>query len=311
MMMFYMLTSISLLLFFITFLYYLGVFAMENALKIFAKSLKHLKKHPILFVPNCIFYTAMYTMGVFFTALSVLIIYYGLGYTILTLLSLIILVVSTLFSAFTTAGNIGMAKDVIESDDTDLYHFFSYGKRYTLKLVIASVLITMLRGLSAFFWTPVVRLFAGSDYSMVDVADALQNDPASLLPLFNILAVPALVSLILTAAYFVLISFMFYFISYIIVIDHSSVYASYRKSFSYLRKKPIQISSFVFMVLIFGLIPHILTGILIYYVPSSPHLSVFMIAVNIMFSILFVSVTNVWVTRFYMVLEKRILSEKD
>ena len=285
---------------------------MENALKIFVRSLKHLKKHPILFIPNCIFYTAMYTVGVFISALSVLAIYYGLGYAaLITLLSLILIAVTAVFSAFTTAGNIGMAKDVIESDDTDLYHLFSYGKRYALKLVIASVLITMLRGLSAFFWTPVVRLFAGSDYTMTGVADALQTYPLSLLPLIDILTIPALVSLILTTVYFVLISFMFYFISYIIVIDHSSVYTSYRKSFSYLRKKPVQISSFVLMVQVFGLIPYILTGILLYLIPPSYHLAIFMIVVNIMFSILFVSVTTVWVTRFYMALDNRILPSEN
>jgi hypothetical protein len=43
---------------------------------------------------------------------------------------------------------------------------------------------------------------------------------------------------------------------------------------------------------------------------SSPNLSLFLILVSITFSILFVTVTNVWVTRFYMVLEKRIMPEK-
>ncbi|MCL2142085.1 MAG: hypothetical protein FWH46_04330 [Methanimicrococcus sp.] len=283
---------------------------MENALKIFAGSLKHLKEHPVLFVPNCIYYTATYTLGVFFAALSYLALYYGFGYIVLTLLSIIFVIGSAFFSAFTTAGTIGMTKDVIEFDSTDLNYLLYYGKKYTLKLVIASVLITMIRGLSAFFWTPVIQRFTGSDYAMVDVMNALQTDPASLLPLFDILAVPALISLILTTLYFVLISFMFYFISYIIVIDHSSVYKSYRKSFSYLRKKPIQISSFVLIMLIFSLIPSILTGLLILYTPSSSIRPFFMILANIMFSILFISVTNVWITRFYIVLEKRASLEK-
>ena len=287
---------------------YAAGFVMENAFQSFVKGLQHLKAHPVLFVPGCIHNLAAYVLSLFFTTLSVLILYYDMGYIILSAVSLFFIILLAFFSAFTTAGAIGMSKEVMTSGCTDLYHMLSYGKKYTLKLVIVSVLVTLLRSFSAIFWKPALELFVGSEYTTSDIASTLQSDPLSLLPLLQMLAIPSLIALLLTIIYFLLLSFLFYLISYIIVVDDLSVYKSYRQSFSYLTRRPVRIITFVLMAQVVGFIPNILAGLLILGLPMSRYLPFFIVLANMVFSILFMSVMSVWVTRFYMILEKKDIS---
>ena len=272
---------------------------MENAFVIAANGLKHLKSNPILLVPGFTYYFIAVVLSFLFKN------FIDLKITSSITMAGLFLLLTTVLSYFTTAGLIGGAKEVVTSGRTVFSDLLFYGRKYCFKLIVAAVFIWALRSLSALFWTPVLRLFLNSEYTAAFVADALMTDPMLLLPLFDLLGPAALLSLFLSSAYFIVVSFLFYFVSFIIVIDETSVFKSYRKSFSLLRKHPIQIVSFVLLMtllrVLFILVIIIMTAFLIYF----QFLSIFSTLLQILISVLFAACMNIWITRFYIVLTKQ------
>lgn len=274
----------------------------ENAFITFVKGLKQLKEHPILFVPGILYYV----VAAFFVLLLNFLIYSGLadnlGLTFYSVLSVIFAASVLLASSFTTAGSIGMSKEVVVNGKTSYRDLFSYGKKYGLRLIFATVFITLLRSVIAFFWTPVLRIFSNSEYTAEYVIHALKTDPSLLLPMIDALSAPVFFAVLASAVYLLLVSFMFYFVSYIIVIDGMKVFKSYRTSFKLLRRRPIRVSSFVFLVtaveMLITFINVLVTAVLSYF--GLPLYFGFFIYLAV--SLFLSTAMYIWVTRFYLIL---------
>ena len=276
---------------------------MENIFVTAVGSLKHLKNHPILFLPGIVYPFLILFLSLVFGVFSIFLPASNL------LLSAAVSVFSLFLTAmllfFTTAGLIGAAGQTVRFGSTSFSDIIRYGRKFCLRLALASVFIWALRSLSAFFWAPVIRLFFDSEYTAAFVIETLKTDPLLLLPLFEILGPTALSALFLSSAYFILISFMFYFVSFIIVIDNKSVFKSYRESFSLLKKRPIRVVSFVFLMtlvrVLFVLLLLISAAVFLYL--QIPQI------IGLIFqttaSVFFTAFTTVWITRFYIILTRQ------
>lgn len=274
----------------------------ENAFITVVNGLKHLKANPILLAPGLIYYLVTIFLSIAVVVSVYLILSFDVGFTTFAAVTFSFLVVVTVLSSFTTAGLIGMAREVVKYGYTDFSHLFSYGRKYCVKLIIASVFIWILRSITAVFWAPFVRLFSGSGYTSDYIIEALKNDPTLLLPLLDALGPAALLALFLSSVYLLLVSFMFYFVSYIIVVDNISVFRSYRKSFSLLRRRPIRVSSFVFLTTLLQILATLTVIVITAFLAQFNYFSILGVLFNIFVSLLFVAAMNVWVTRFYLIL---------
>ncbi|WNY28426.1 hypothetical protein MmiEs2_06110 [Methanimicrococcus stummii] len=276
----------------------------ENAFVTIIIGLKQLKDNPVLFIPGIAYYSVSVFLAILFGVFAAdFSNYFGArAFSIFYGLFLILII---FISSFTTAGSIGMAKEVIESRSANYKQFFSYGKKYTLKLVWAAVFISLIRLVSAIFWKPVLNIIGDSEYGADYVINALNNDPALLAPMFDALAAPVLAAVLLSSAYLILVSFMFYFVSYIIVVDDLGVFKSYQKSFKLLRMRPIRVLSFVFLVTVIQLL---ITFIGIFIITALSYIGFsfyFGFAVHLILAFFLTAAMNVWVTRFYMILSKK------
>ncbi|WNY23027.1 hypothetical protein MmiHf6_03230 [Methanimicrococcus hongohii] len=275
----------------------------ENAFITIVNGLRILKKHPVLFVPSVIYYFATIVLGVSFILLLLDFEKFGFGTLLYVLIGFLVLIF--FIYSFVNAGSIGMAKEAVESGSTNFKYLFSYGKKYSFRLMAATIFIMLIRSVSAIFWKPVLNKFGGLEYDADYVIDALNNDPSLLLPMFETLAVPVLIAVFASAIYLILVSFMFFFVSYIIVIDDLSVFKSYRKSFKLLRTRPIRIISFIFLITV---IQSLTTFISILFTAALNYFgfpSFIGLAVHLILLIFTAAALNIWVTRFYIILTKK------
>lgn len=274
----------------------------ENAVVTIVNGLKHLIKHPSLFVPDIVYYAVFIFLAVFLAFFDLFKFMEIMQLKSITIISLLIILFIILLTSFIEAGSIGMAKEVVSTGQTSYKHLFSYGKKYTLRLVFAIFFIVILRSVSAVFWTPVLKSLGSSEYGTDYVINALTNDPSLLIPMMTDLAAPVFFATLGTSLYLMLISFMFYFVAYIIIIDDMSVFKSYRMSFRLLRKRPIRIVSFVFLVTLIELLAtavSVLSSAVLSYSGFSLYSGVF---IHLVISILLAAAMNVWTARFYMIL---------
>lgn len=289
----------------------IGKTMSENAFFTIINGLKHLKKHPVLFVPGIAYYAISVFLGIIFGFFAILDFKESLGFDVFALISIVFVILVTILSAFTTAGSIGMAKEVVESGRTDYNHLIAYGKKYTFRLIWATFFITMIHLVSAIFWAPVLRILGSSEYTSEYVINAFKTDPSLLLPMFETLAAPVLIALLASSVYLLLVSFMFYFVSYIIVIDDMKVFKSYRTSFKLLRKRPIRVSSFVFLVTIIEMLITFVSVLLLSilnYLGLSFYSGFF---IHLIISLFLTAAMNIWVTRFYMSLTNKPMASTE
>lgn len=274
----------------------------ENAFITFVRGLKQLKEHPVLFVPGILYYAVAAVLVFVFNFLIFLDLTENLGFAFYSVLSVIFVAAALLLSSFTTAGSIGLSKEVVENGNTNYRHLFSYGKKYGFRLIFATIFITLLRSIIAFFWTPVLRIFSNSEYTAEYVLDAIKTDPSLLLPMIDALSTPVLFAVFASAVYLLLVSFMFYFVSYIIVIDDMKVFKSYRTSFKLLRRRPIRVSSFVFLVTAVEILVtfiNVLAAAVLSYIGLPLY---FGFIIYTVVSLFLTTAMYIWVTRFYMIL---------
>ncbi|MDV0444989.1 hypothetical protein MmiAt1_05410 [Methanimicrococcus sp. At1] len=284
---------------------------IENIFMTIVNGLKNLKKHPVLFAPAVLYYLSFIFLLILFSILLTLDLKNQWGYQLFTLLSVAYLFLILLLSSFAAAGSIGMAKEVVETDGTKLSHMLRFGKKYTLRLAAASVFIHLLRSISALFWTPVLQIFGNPEYGTDYVTDALTNDPSLLIPMIQELAAPVLFATLISAVYLLIVSFMFYFVSYIIVIDDAKVFKSYRKSFRLLRTHPIRIVSFVLLITIIEVLISFI-GILAAAAANYYALPLYFGAsVHLILFLFLTAAANIWTARFYIVLSEGVTAPVD
>ncbi|MDR2944955.1 MAG: hypothetical protein LBU81_07770 [Methanosarcinales archaeon] len=274
----------------------------ENVFITFALGLKQLKEHPVLFVPGILYYIVVFFFALVFNFMIRLDLTGNSGFSFNPVFSVSFIAAVLMLSSFTAAGSIGMSKEIVKNGKTTFRHLFSYGKKFGLRLALATVFITLLRSFVAFFWAPVLRLFNNSEYTAEYVIDTLKTDPSLLLPLIETLSAPVLIMVFASAVYLLLVSFMFYFVSYIIVIDDMKIFKSYRLSFKLLNRRPIRISAFVFLVTAVEMLAVFINALAaaVFSFINLPFF--FSFSIYAVVSLFFTTAMYLWVTRFYMVL---------
>ena len=305
---------------------------MENIVDTFTKGFKNLYKNKILLLPFLIFIVLYAVYMVVLTIIPLieteinqlaLDIGIGIGSIIFVIISL-----------YVSAGMIGMSKEAVSTGKTKFKDLFTYGNKYTIRFIFATLILSILQLATIVFWLPVIFLFMNSGYTIDLFLDLLANKFDALIPFFKTLIIPALFCSLLTLIYSIAIWVLFYFVTYAIVIDDLSVIASFKKSYSTVRQHIWKVILFIIAIyaitigviivayLIFCFIMLFTTLFLVILIDISQTLAIVglvllliimvLLLIFLLFVIAFISVAAIiWETRFYMsVTEKELYAEE-
>ena len=299
---------------------------MENIVDTFTKGFKNLYKNKILLLPFLIFiilyavYMVVLTIiPLIETEINQLALNIGVG-----LGSLIFVI----FSLYVSAGMIGMSKEAVSTGKTKFKDLFTYGNKYTIRFIFATLILSILQLVTIVFWLPVIFLFMNSGYTIDLFLDLLANNFDALIPFFKTLLIPALFCSLLTLIYSIAIWVLFYFVTYAIVVDDLSVIASFKKSYSTVRQHIWKVILFIIAIYaitigvivvaysIFCFIMLFMTLFLVILIDISQTLAIVglvllliimvLLLIFLLFVIAFISVAAIiWETRFYMAMTEK------
>ena len=302
---------------------------MEHIIDTFTNGLKNLHKNPVIFWPYILFtilvsIASLIWAGALVIFLFIPILEGGLiDWTSAAISSAAFLLFSMLLTAYVSAGTIGMTKNAISTGITKFGDCFTYGNKYFVRVFIASILVALLQLIALIFWTPMIYVFNTSGYTFSMFIEILFSTPEALISLLTSLAIWGIIGFLLNLIYSIIISVLFYFVLYAIVIDNCGIVASFKKSYEMLRQNFWKVLIFIIAVYV------IVVGITSIISSVSSILSVFSpisagsLALSILISLLqlFVSLilavvsiyltvaTFVWETRFYMVVNGHEIAE--
>jgi len=289
---------------------------MEHIIDTFSNGCKNLFKNPILFAPLLISIVLLLLISSVWVAV-VFILAAGteINWTIFTVSTIVYLLIAVFLSLYVSAGSVGMSKDVISTGKTSFNRLFVYGNKYIVRLFFASIILSILQLVMIIFWLPLIYLCMNSGYTIELFFDLLINNLDALIPFLTSLILPTLLGLMLTLIYLIVISVLFYFVTYAIVVDDLPVFASFKKSYVMLRQNFWKIIIFIVLVYAFTFvittfISMISSALQIFLLPFAimdPMGSIISYVIQIIFqiistvvSILISVLTIVWTTRFYM-----------
>jgi len=312
---------------------------MESITDVLTNGLKSIKNNKILFVPPIILMAILMVIAFGIIALSFSPTFLqslgNIWITFFAYLCLFILIFT--ISVFINTGQIGMAKEAASTGKTNMSHFMSYGKRFFGRVFAANIILILIQAIALIFWTPAVYFLYKYDilYNFTDAYYSLINSniPSFATSLGNIfssfsifsISISIIIGAILSFIYIVVLSVLFFFVKYNIVVDDISAIASFKKSVSLLKAKTSQVILFIvflFIVLftismIFNFIVYmiltVLSLVLLFLMVLSPTLAVIgyilymilSIIFNIIYSTLLPTLSVVWVTRFYMAITEK------
>ena len=289
---------------------------MEHIIDTFSNGCKNLFKNPILFAPLLISIVLLLLISSVWVAV-VFILAAGteINWTIFTVSTIVYLLIAVFLSLYVSAGSVGMSKDVISTGKTSFNRLFVYGNKYIVRLFFASIILSILQLVMIIFWLPLIYLCMNSGYTIELFFDLLINNLDALIPFLTSLILPTLLGLMLTLIYLIVISVLFYFVTYAIVVDDLPVFASFKKSYVMLRQNFWKIIIFIVLVYAFtfvittfiSMISSVLQIFLLPFAIMDPMGSIISYVIQIIFqiistvvSILISVLTIVWTTRFYM-----------
>ena len=297
---------------------------MEQITDTIIKGLRNLKDNTVLFVPYLVFF--MFT----FVLTQILEFFSPFFETFITDMSLLLLtdiaiplivaVVTIPVFCYVSAGTFGMAKEAIATGMTSLKDMFKYGRQYTVRFFIATILLFIFQLVCVIFWLPLYFAYKNTGYAF----DAIFNAFNQLLlenpePFFSIVSdlalplfVPFMIGLLLTFVYLIIIWVVFYFISEAIVVDDMPAIAAFKKSFALLKQYPVKV--FFFIVLIYLLIVALVSLFVMPIMVFSMLGPAFLIITTLLLSVVSAATdvaAVVWSTRFYMSITEKELYEKE
>ncbi|WNY23028.1 hypothetical protein MmiHf6_03240 [Methanimicrococcus hongohii] len=272
---------------------------MENIGDTFTKGWKNLSRNPILFAPVVILALISFVLAIVWSVSFVVfleagnLLYIGASF-------LIFLIAVILLSCYLTAGWIGMAKEAIAFGSTNFSDMFKYGNKFAIRMLLSTILMIILELVAVIFWIPLIYVYLNSGYTLEGIVDSMVNNPDAFLSIILSFAVPLLIGFLLTFIYSVILTVLFYFVSYAIVVDDISVIGAYKKSYAVLKQNFWNV--LVFIILIWAITVVVTTvfqvlsivGVLSFWLTL-------IISIVQMIVTLFLSVAvTVWTTRFYM-----------
>jgi len=305
---------------------------MEHIVDTFVNGIKNMYKNKVILLPFLLFTFVSIILSFIWTFIPLMGIEIDpLVLNIGTAVSSIILFILT---AYVSAGMIGMSKEAISTGKTKFKDLFTYGNKYTIRFIFATIILLILQLVTIVFWSPVIYLFMNSGYTIDLFLDLLMNNFDALVPFLKTLFVPALFCLLLTSIYLIIIWVLFYFATYAIVIDDMPVIASFKKSYTMVRQHIWKVILFIIMVyaitagiiiIAYSIFCFVLFFVILFTALStvaSPTLStvgiLIMLIIMLVMSIFllvvlaFVSVAEiVWTTRFYMSVNDHELYTKE
>ena len=223
---------------------------------VFSGGWKNIKENPIMFVPMALdylialvtlFFIRRFFIQLFSVDLDLLLLDYteleaflmGLTPEVIfpfILIVSVLLLISTLFSFYLQAGLIGMSYDAAKTGETKLSSLLSYGNKYFLRIVLASILRTFIVLL------PLVIIYAILLVSLMLLATSLSG-------VALILILLTLLLFLLYLPYLIVVIIYTYFILHAIVIDDTPVIESFRKSKALFNKNKSDFIVFIVVII--------------------------------------------------------------
>ena len=284
---------------------------MEHIVDTFANGVKNLTKNPVLFVPPILLVILAIIIAVpaIIIATGTINSTAGFNMTIVAV-SVIAFILLLLLGAFYSAGQIGMIKEAIEKGKTRMSDFFSYGRKYIIRMFLAEIILLILNGLALLFWIPLYNAYVKSGLTLNFIFDSfndfmLSGNIEPFMEIISIFAVSLSIGLLLTTIYYLILKVLFYFVGYAIVIDDLPVIAAFKKSLSLLKQYPRKVIIFIITVNVLVMailqIAETFWAILIF------NMFLFIIgALPYLLVELFVNIAAlVWTARFYMVITEK------
>jgi hypothetical protein len=171
---------------------------------------------------------------------------------ILQSLSLIIIaiivtiILSILINAFLWAGAIGMAKEAIRTEQTNLSHMMDYGKRKFVSIIFVNIIIGLISIVGIIFLVP------GILYILPKLSTLSELTPGEVFTALAIFGLGFLAMLI----YIAIISIVFALSIYVVVIDDVGAIQGIKKGFTFFKHN----KSVVFILWIIVLVANLISG---------------------------------------------------
>ena len=237
----------------------------------FMDGMGDLFKNPILFVPWAIYFliSLMFyfvievaRLTVFASAdFSELLLYYFIMQSAFTVVFLIL-------ACYVAAGAVGMSKEAIVAGKTKFSDMTKYGKKFTLRLILASIVLLIFYLVTVIFWAPAVYVFMNLGVTFEDLSSSN----------ISAMVTPILLGALLTFIYSLILTFLFYFVVYAIVVDDMPVIKAYKKSCSLLKQNFLKVFVFIVLILVSAVLYYIFS--LLVMIPFSFFALIVMFAFN-------------------------------
>ncbi|WNY24828.1 hypothetical protein [Methanolapillus millepedarum] len=225
------------------------------------------------------------------------------NYWAFLILTIVFVLVILLISGYFTAAIVGLSKEAVTIGTTKWKNMWGYGKKYFVRITLATIISTILSLLAIIFYLPLIyELYkAGTDPTVVF------GTPVAMMQLLDDMTIYYYAGMILSTIYYILLSFVIYFVSYAIVVDDMKTIAGFKKSYQMLKENTIQVMWFVLAVTIISMLVVMVIMFLFYVFAWLLGIAGLYIAEILAFIIIIflVALTSVWGARAYFVLEKR------
>ncbi|WNY24829.1 hypothetical protein [Methanolapillus millepedarum] len=305
----------------------------ENLMDTLSKGFSHFSKNPILCAPVLLMYASIILIT--FAFVFVLVIVFGAalfssptagvpdisgGMVGALLIALLLFVVVTLIiSSYITAGLTGMCKEVETTGKTVLSDMSKYGNKSWFRVLISTVLTGLLSALSIVFLIPAIFELADSGVTSQMWLDAANSYAAGNLFAYEQIVTMAMESaafsltggLLLMLVYLLIITFVFYFMTYAIVIDDLSVTAGIKKSWSLLKTNPGTVIWFIIVVIIITGLISLIGSFMSNILASTVILSFVGVLISLILKIVIIVLVTIWTTRKYLILTGQPLYEEE
>ena len=284
---------------------------MEHIVDTFVNGVKNLTKNPVLFVPLILLVILAIIITVPAIIIATDIINLTAGFNmIIAAVCVIAFILLLLLGSFYSAGQIGMIKEAIEKGKTNMSDFFSYGRKYAIRMFLSEIILLILNSLALLFWIPLYNAYVKSGLTLNFIFDSfndfmLSGNIEPFMETISIFAFSLSIGLLLTTIYFLILTVLFYFVSYAIVIDDLPVIAAFKKSLSLLKQYPGKV--IIFIIAVNVLVMAILQIAEIFWTILIFNMVLFIIgAFPYLLVELFVSIAAlVWTARFYMAITEK------
>ncbi|WP_406657603.1 hypothetical protein V7O62_03345 [Methanolobus sp. ZRKC2] len=215
---------------------------------------------------------------------------------VLIIFGVVFLLIYTLIQSFFAAGAIGMSKEALERGDTGVRDLSSYGTKNFLNLFLLKVLVSLLVLAGLIFLVP-------GFLSIGDIS-TLFTDPEAVLTSTSLM----LFGFLLWGFYILLLSIVFIFVDYALVIDHLDPVSAIEKGVSlFLSNKASALALWLLLIgisMLFGIVGHIFSYIDV--------LSQMWTFVDFVLTVLVIRpLITIWWTRFYLSKNERKLYSLD